>query len=57
MKCIGYNTNCIDAITQSNQMGTNTYCIETITFQCRAAALYGPSQANLCLRAFRHDKF
>ena len=29
MQCIGYDTNCIGAVTKSNQMGTNPFRIET----------------------------
>ena len=29
-KCIGYNTNCIGAVMQSNLMGTNTHHISTL---------------------------
>ena len=33
MKCIGYNTNSTDAISKSNQMGTNTVHILTNIFR------------------------
>ena len=50
MKCIGYNMNCIGAITKLNQTGSNTFCIVTNTFgkvtsarsdQSLRCALYG----------------
>ena len=33
------------------------FCSRTLTLMPKCYHLFGPSQANLCLRAFRHDKF
>ena len=38
-------------------LGANFLLMLILRFRQCLVLLFGPSQANLCLRAFRHDKF